>query len=55
MGPKFEEPLPANSVVTVEPGIYIPGKFGIRIENDVVVRDGGFETITNLDDDLIQI
>mgnify|MGYP000846201489 CR=1 FL=1 len=55
MGPKFEEPLPANSVVTVEPGIYMPGKFGIRIENDVVVRDGGFETITNLDDDLIQI
>ncbi|MEM3946703.1 MAG: M24 family metallopeptidase, partial [Metallosphaera sp.] len=31
--------IPKNSVFTIEPGIYIPGKFGIRIENMVLMRD----------------
>lgn len=53
MGPMFDEPLPVGAVITVEPGIYIPGKFGIRIENDVVVRNCCFEKITNLDEDLV--
>lgn len=55
MGPIFNDPLPAGAVITVEPGIYIPGKFGIRIENDVVVRDDCFEKITDLDEELITI
>ena len=36
-----EEPLPKNSVVTVEPGIYIPDWGGVRIEDDVVVEESG--------------
>jgi len=55
MGPTFNEPLPAGAVVTVEPGIYIPGKFGIRIENDVIVREDCFERITDLSEDLVII
>ncbi|HII17283.1 TPA: M24 family metallopeptidase [Candidatus Woesearchaeota archaeon] len=36
--PNNKEKLKENSIVTVEPGIYIPGKWGIRIEDDVLVR-----------------
>jgi Xaa-Pro aminopeptidase len=37
--------LKAGMVVTVEPGIYIPGWGGIRLENMVVVRPGGCENL----------
>lgn len=50
--PKATDPLPENAVVTIEPGIYIPGEFGIRIENDVIVKSSSFETITTLSEDL---
>ncbi len=35
------KPLVAGNTVTVEPGIYLPGKFGVRIEDDYGVRDKG--------------
>ena len=42
----------AGNVVTVEPGVYLPGKFGIRIEDLVVVTDDGCEILTSLSKDL---
>ncbi|WP_084019909.1 M24 family metallopeptidase [Vulcanisaeta thermophila] len=37
----YDKPLPRGSVFTIEPGIYIPGRFGVRIESNVVInRDG---------------
>ncbi len=45
--------LPANSTVTVEPGVYLPGRFGIRTENVVVVRETGAEDLTPLSADLV--
>jgi len=34
-------PLVAGNTVTVEPGIYLPGKFGVRIEDDFAVSGSG--------------
>lgn len=48
-----EKPLPAGCVTSAEPGIYIPGKFGVRIEDVVVVREGGCEDIALAPKELI--
>ncbi len=40
--------LAAGEVVTVEPGIYLPGKFGVRIEDLVVVADDGLRNLSAL-------
>jgi len=41
-----ETPLQPGMVMTVEPGIYIPGEFGIRIEDLIAVTENGFENLT---------
>ena len=40
-------------VCSAEPGIYLPGKFGVRIEDVVIVREGGGEDMTHSDKKLI--
>jgi len=47
--------LQENMAVTVEPGIYIPGWGGIRIEDTVIVKKGGCEVITHSDKGLLII
>ncbi|MDD2524010.1 MAG: Xaa-Pro peptidase family protein [Endomicrobiaceae bacterium] len=42
-----KEILKENMVITIEPGIYIPNKFGIRIEDTVLVTKNGCEILTN--------
>ncbi|WP_448536438.1 M24 family metallopeptidase [Pseudothermotoga sp.] len=44
-----ESMLPVGAVVTIEPGIYIEGKFGVRIEEDVVIREDHVERLTHLE------
>ena len=45
-GRLYDKPVPAGSVVTVEPGIYLPGEFGIRLEDCGVVTENGYEPFT---------
>jgi Xaa-Pro aminopeptidase len=55
MSTESSDTLAAGNVVTVEPGIYIPERGGIRIEDDVLVTDGGIENLTQLRKDLIDV
>ncbi len=55
LGKKQPERLALGMVVTIEPGIYVPGKGGIRIEDMVVVTSNGCEVLTPVTKDLIEI
>ncbi len=46
-------PLAEGMVFSVEPGIYLPGHYGIRIEDIVVVTDSGVRTLTGFDHELV--
>ena len=50
---KGTAPLPAGAVVTAEPGIYLPGRFGVRIEDMMWIREDGVENLTKAPKELI--
>ncbi len=52
---KNDSPLEAGNVVTVEPGIYIPGWGGVRIEDMVLVDSDGCTVLTKSSKDLIEV
>ncbi len=45
-GPRGEALMAENDLCSAEPGIYIPGKFGVRIEDVMIIRKDGAEVIT---------
>ena len=45
-GPGSTEPLPVGAVISAEPGIYLPGKFGVRIEDTLYLTETGCEILT---------
>lgn len=53
--PTYNLEIPQNAVLSVEPGIYIEGKFGVRIEDIVNVCDLSYENFTKSSKDLIII
>ena len=47
------EPMPVGAVASAEPGIYLPGKFGVRIEDTCVFLEDGIEILTHSPKNLI--
>jgi len=47
--------LAAGNIVTVEPGVYLPGRFGIRIEDDVIVTEDGIENPVRFTKELVTV
>lgn len=55
LAPNSQDVLKAGMVVTVEPGLYYPGRWGIRIEDTVFVKKNSCEKITKMNKKLIVI
>ena len=55
LSPESADTLAAGHVITIEPGIYVPGTGGVRIEDLAVVRDSGVELLTSFPKDLITV
>lgn len=53
--PSNDKPMPAGCVSSAEPGIYLPGKFGVRIEDCVIIKEDGVEDLAHSPKDLIVI
>lgn len=51
--PRNDKPIPLHAVCSAEPGIYIPGKFGVRIEDVVVFEENGCTILTKSPKNLI--
>ena len=49
------DPMPVGAVCSAEPGIYLPGKFGVRIEDVVIIKEDGCEDITKSPKHLIVV
>ena len=52
---RYDKPLVVGNVVTVEPGIYLPGEFGMRLEDYGVVADEGYERFTQSTHEMVII
>lgn len=55
LSPESTDTLVAGSVVTVEPGVYVGGRFGVRTEDDVVVAADGIENLTGFRTELVVV
>ena len=55
LNPRNDVPLVPGNVVTVEPGIYLPGEFGMRLEDCGVVTSRGYEVFTQLGHEMVII
>lgn len=53
LSPRNDAPLASGNVVTVEPGIYLPGEFGMRLEDFGVITDEGFDVFTRSTHELV--
>jgi Xaa-Pro aminopeptidase len=52
LSPRSDDRLAAGEVVTVEPGVYLPGSYGVRIEDFVLVTEDGYRNLSTVPKDL---
>jgi Xaa-Pro aminopeptidase len=55
LGPESQDIIPANAVITIEPGVYFPGLGGVRIEDDLLVTESGNEVLTPMSRELFVV
>lgn len=55
MSPKTNDVFEENNIITIEPGMYIPGWGGVRIEDMVLVKKDGCEVLNKINRDLIVV
>lgn len=53
--PSAETLMPVGAVISAEPGIYLPGRFGVRIEDVLILNENGNENITHAEKNLITL
>lgn len=53
--PVNEEPMPVGAVISAEPGIYLPGRFGVRIEDVLILGEDGCRNITTFPKELLVV
>ncbi len=51
--PAYKEPIEENCIVSIEPGIYLPGRFGVRIEDLAIVKAGGIINLVDSPKELV--
>ena len=55
LSPKNDKKLQCGNIVTIEPGIYIPGEFGVRIEDLAVITGKSCENLTKITKELVKL
>ena len=50
--PECNELIKSGMAITLEPGVYVPGKFGIRIENNYLITESGYERLFDYTQDI---
>lgn len=55
LSPKNDKKLQRGNIVTIEPGIYIPGEFGVRIEDLAIITEKSCENLTKITKELVKL
>src|SRR5207237_6012409 len=50
-----DAPLQSGMAFSIEPGLYLPGKFGVRVEDTVVLQETGVERLNNASRDIVVV